>query len=438
MKIATIFLYEWKHFVRSPFKIIAVILFLVAGIYGLHNGYNLYNKQANEIEKVTEKIDLEKHQYLVHFENNEKGPKEKPWIDVTDPFWAIYLTDTYHFKKPQPTMIYAVGQTEQYGFFKNINAWSTVYDADMAEEIANPERLQIGTLDFSFVILFLLPLLLLILLYNVKGLENEQGFLPLIYVQTGSKNWWLLTRVCFYTLLSIILILGLMFYGVILNNIFEASTSVFWTIFTWFLAYLFIWIFIYFIILKFSKSTIVTTLQMIGFWVLFAFIIPATVHQYIAIKKPNNLMVDFIDLKRDGSSEIQKQGDSIIKLKVFKMYPELNSLDDSLKTSMNFNKKRFLGMGLLNNLLKKNSNAIERENCAKNELVQQTYWFNPITYFQNELNLATRTHYIDYQDFRNEIQVKIDEKFELMLMEIWKEVKVDKEIYLNYATQLNK
>ena len=101
-------------------------------------------------------------------------------------------------------MVYSIGQAEQYGFYKRVTFWASPYDADMAEEIANPERLQTGTLDFAFVLLFLLPLLLLILLYNIKSAEAEQGFLPLIEVQTASKNAWLLARMSFYFLLAFV------------------------------------------------------------------------------------------------------------------------------------------------------------------------------------------------------------------------------------------
>ena len=39
------------------------------------------------------------------------------------------------------------------------------------EEISNPERLANGSIDFSFLIIFLLPILLIILTYNISGLE---------------------------------------------------------------------------------------------------------------------------------------------------------------------------------------------------------------------------------------------------------------------------
>ena len=46
---------------------------------------------------------------------------------------------------------------------------------DMTRD-TNLERLQIGTLDFAFGLIFLLPLLLIILLHNLRSMESEQGF----------------------------------------------------------------------------------------------------------------------------------------------------------------------------------------------------------------------------------------------------------------------
>ena len=40
------------HFKRNPYKIGALILFFVAAIYGLQNGYTLYQTQTEEIEKI--------------------------------------------------------------------------------------------------------------------------------------------------------------------------------------------------------------------------------------------------------------------------------------------------------------------------------------------------------------------------------------------------
>jgi len=437
MRNLNIFLYELKHFVRSPFKIVALLLFITASIYGLQNGADLYEKQNAEIERINNESETEKETILTYFKNNVKGPKNRPWIDVTTPFWAIWNTPTYHFKKPSPAIVYNIGQTEQYGFYKAIGTSSSPYDADMAKEIANPERIQTGTLDFTFVILFLLPLLLLVLLYNIKGQEAEQGFLPLVFVQTGSKNWWIVSRTAFYAILLLFILFVLMFYGAMLTNVFERD-AVFWNFFLWVTSYLIFWVVIYFLILKYGKNTISNTLQMIGIWLFFAFIIPAAIQQWISIEKPTNLMIDIIDVKRDKTDEIYGQTNELTDKQLFNLYPNLKQTEVA-KDTIRIKKARRSSIRALINIAMKNATTnVEEDNRSKNKLISKTYWFNPLTYFQNKLNHLSETHYDDYQIYRNDIQNLIDKRIETMVLDIWNDVKVDKVKYLEYNKTLRK
>jgi len=436
MRNLTIFLYEWKHFVGSPFKIVAVLLFILASIYGLHNGADLYKKQNAEIERINKEAETKIETTLSYFENNQKGPENRPWIDVTSPFWALWHTPTYHFKKPSPALVYNIGQTEQYGFYKAIGTSSSPYDADMTNEISNPERIQSGTLDFSFVILFLLPLLLLVLLYNIKGQEAEHGFLPLVFVQTGSKNWWLLSRTAFYTLLLLLVLFGVMLYGAMLTNVFD-SEHVFGNIFLWVTLYLFFWVIIYFLILKYGKNTVSNTLQMIGVWLLFAFIIPATVQQWITIEKPTNLMVDLIDVSRDTKSEINAQSIQKIDAQLFELYPNLKNTKVAKENITTSGIRGLSTDALINVEMKNATKTIEEENESKNKLISKTYWFNPITYFQNKLNQLSNTHYNDYETYRNTIQKSVDKRNKIMVFDVWNDIKVNKEKYLEYITTLS-
>lgn len=430
MSALTIFLYEWKHFTRNPFKIVAVLLFTTAAIYGLHNGYNLYQNHTTEIEKIQETIATEKQKYLTQYEEGKLTDENRPWIDMSTPFWAIWNTPTYHLKTPSPAMVYSIGQAEQYGFYKRVTFWASPYDADMAEEIANPERLQTGTLDFAFVLLFLAPLLLLILLYNLKSAEAEQGFLPLIEVQAISKNSWLLARVLFYVQLTALVIICLLVYGAILTNVFNTAREAFGQMLLYSLLYLIFWSVLYFFILKNGKSILGNTLQMVGIWLLFAFIIPAIVHQSVSIAKPANLMTDFIEV-RDKQQDLYSN-DSLFQQKLFDLFPELvNSpvYQDSTKIDLATN---YSASALVNELKKESIQLIEEESEEKNSLVRATYWFNPVTFFQNRLNGIAQTHYNDYQQFRDGIQNFIDKQTALLVKELWNDVKVDKQKYLEY------
>ncbi len=436
MKSLNILLYEWTHFFRNPFKIIAVLLFVVAGIYGLRNGQHLYQNQMAEIEKIQEKIETDKQKYLAQYEEGKLVDANRPWIDMGNPFWAIWNTPTYQLKTPSPAIVYSIGQAEQYGFYKRVTFWASPYDADMAEEIANPERLQTRTLDFAFVLLFLLPLLLLILLYNIGSAEAEQGFLPLIEVQTAAKNSWLLARMAFYYLLVATVALVLLLYGAMLTDVFKATSNAFGQMLLYTVLYLSFWSVIFFFILKKGKNILGNTLQMVGIWLLFAFVIPAIVHQSISIIKPANLMTDFIDV-RDKQQDLYAN-DSLFQQKLIDLFPEITNspvYQDSTKIDLARNRS---ASALVNELKKESIQPIEQESKDKNSLIQATYWFNPVMFFQNSLNSISKTHYTDYQQFRDGIQTLIDKRTAVLIQELWNDTKVDKEKYLEYNQELSR
>ena len=190
-KYLNILKFEYFHLVNAPYKIISILLFAFSIIYGCQIGYVLFKKHDNEIKSIKSKNSDFENKMLVQYNELEQGLIEKPRRDPTIPYWAIWNTPSYALKNPSAMIVFSTGQAEQYGYYKKVTNWSTIFDNDLAEEIANPERLALGTLDFGFVVLFLTPILLVILLFNVGGLEKDNGFDELIYLNDISKNWQL-------------------------------------------------------------------------------------------------------------------------------------------------------------------------------------------------------------------------------------------------------
>jgi len=436
MKYLDVFLYEWQHFKHSPFKIIAIVLFMLASSYGLFNGARLYQKQKAEVDKIEQVIEEEEAQNIAAYEDGKTKSKARFWIDFTDPYQAISFSTFYHNKTPSPAMVYSIGQAEMYGFIKELSYWASPYDADLAEEIANPERLQIGTLDFAFALLYLMPLLLLVLLYNIKSAETEQGFMPLIEVQSASKDRWLLARISFYVVLLIVVIFSLIFFGGFLTNITLLLKKAIWQMFFYSFIYLLLWSVLYFFILRKGTSISGNTLIMTGFFLLFVFIIPAAVHQYVSIVKPANLMTEFIDAEREQQQKIFELTEKEFREKLTKLFPiipEELSTEEDLKFYLSRNQ---FGPALLNETKKESIEVIENENQEKNKLINSTFIFNPVSFFQNRFNSITETHYNNYQNYRTEIQDLVDAQIQLMVTDVWNEVKVDKERYMHYLNLL--
>ncbi len=429
--------YEWNHFIRTPYKVVSLVLFAAAAIYGLHNGKLLFDARLGEINKINEGVEEELQETLAYYERGEKGPADRPWVDLNTPFWAIWYTPTYCVKTPSPAIVYGVGQSEQFGYYKRITTHSTPYDADLTAEIANPERLQTGTLDFSFAVLFLMPLLLLILLYNLKGEEADKGFLNLIYAQTGRETSWLLSRIVFYVLVTAFVLLVLMFYGAMLTGVLAAKAGTFFSIYFWLILYLLFWSALYLLAIQFGRGSVSNALIMVGLWLLLAFVTPAAVHQWVSIQKPANLMLGFIDAQRDDRQQLFDEPLEVLQAKLNELYPEIKDspvLKDSIRLDIARNQSL---RGLANELTKASIKLVEAENAGRNDLISASFWVNPVLFFQNKLNQLTETHYRDFFKYRSDIQSLIDQRLKTMISDIWNEVKVDQKKYLEYHHKLS-
>ncbi|GAA5042643.1 hypothetical protein GCM10011506_45350 [Marivirga lumbricoides] len=427
----SIFLYEWNHLKHSSFKWISIILFLFAALYGLHNGKNLYEEQSAEIERIEAKNQQERVDNLASFSKDSDGGR------LSQPYLAIWFSHIYHYKKPSPALVYSIGQAEQFGYYKRVNIRASPYDEDMTNEIANPERLQVGMLDFTFVVLFLLPIVLLILVYDIKSIEVERGYLPLIRIQVGSLFSWILGRTLFYYVLLILLIIALLIYGAVLTDVLISDSMAFWNMLFYSFLYLSFWTLLYLVILYFGKSVMGNTLSMISIWIVFVFIIPAAVHQYIGIRKPVNLMTGMIDV-RDMKNDLYELEDSILRKQLFVLFPELKSSVTAKTDDQSFISKNLDYYAISNELMKNSLAPIKAESNEKNEMISSTYWFNPLTYFSNKLNRISETHYQDYEIYRNEIQLLVDKHIKRTILDTWNKVKVDQHQYEKYTIELSK
>ena len=433
MTFINIFLLEWKHFIRSPYKVIAISLFILASVYGIHNSVSLYQTQINEIAKIEKRVSEERQEFVKkHLVRDVSTNQNNNSRDYSSPYWALRQFPLYHFKKPSPSMVFSIGQSEQYGFYKRITFNSSPYDNDLSEEIANPERLQIGTFDFSFALLFLLPLVLMILAFNIKSNEIEQGFMSLIEVQVTFKNSWIIARVGFYSFLALLMSYGLILYGSFLMTSLQPIKTAIASMMLYTFFYILFWSTLFLFIIIKNKNLLSIILQMSFSFILFAFVTPGIVHQLLSINYPVNLMTDIIDV-RDQRQELYAQPHDVINSQLRIMYPQIENasiIDDSLKVKSALSQSI---PALVNNIKKNNIDIVEEEIKSKIDFVNKFNILNPIVAFQNKINALSKSHYDNYKAYRNEIQFLIDKQINVLIEDIWSGRKVDESRYKEYS-----
>jgi ABC-2 type transport system permease protein len=436
MKALNIFLFELKHFSRSKAKVLAYLLFVLASTYALYNGFDLQNKHQETIKSIEQKKQEGISEILSWYDEGKKGPEERPRIDITTPFWALWNLPTYTFKEPRPTLPLGIGQTEQYGYYKRVTNWSSVYDNDMVEELANPERLVNGNIDFSFMLIFLLPILLIIFTYNIYGLERDFSFDKLIVIQTGNKQKWISARLAFYSVLLIGTISVLILFVALKNNALANHATSIASLILISILYIIIWtIVFYFIILK-SKSSSAIAFKMIGVWLVFCVLIPGAVHQIASIKYPANYMTDYLDANRKEANDVYELTPDTLSAKLKIIYPDLANTIHGKESITDEGVVSNTLSAIINQMNKEAISKIELRNDAKNKFIASSYWYNPISMIHNKWNSITETDYFAYKSYRNNVQQSIDKKIELLVFECWDMKTVDKKAYENYLKLL--
>lgn len=274
---------------------------------------------------------------------------------------------------------------------------------------------------------------MIILTYNINGLEKDLNFDKLIVIQSGSTQKWILARLSFYSTILVATVSVLILVVALMHNSLTSEVLALVLLST---LYIIIWtLLFYFIILK-SDSSNSIAFKMISFWLIFCVLIPGAVHQLASLKYPANYMTDYLDANRKEAYEIYDLAPDTLSVLLKNIYPDLIKTEHGQDTLADEEIINNTVTAIVNQLNKTAIEKIEKQNEIKNKFIVSSYWYNPISFVQNKWNSLTATDYNAYQAYRNNVQKSIDKKIELLVFECWNKKKVDKNTFQNYLNIL--
>ncbi len=163
------------------------LAFMSLVFYGLFNGLvqaSLKNEALSTVLVAQEKRDAARRETLRRVMSGAEQPD--PFANPTDPAsMAGGFGARYAYMPISPLAPLAFGQSDllpDYYQVTNASKVTFMYDT----EIENPWNLLSGHFDLSFVIVYLVPLLIFGLSYNFLSSEREQGILKLLLSQPVS------------------------------------------------------------------------------------------------------------------------------------------------------------------------------------------------------------------------------------------------------------
>jgi ABC-2 type transport system permease protein len=318
--------------------------------------------------------------------------------DPTNPFFfGNRMGAKYAILPPAPLSIISTGQADLMPYYYKLTL-SKRQALIHSEELENPQILSNGTFDLSFVIIFLLPLLIIGLTYNVVSSEREQGTLALLLAETTAFERIVRTRYAFRYLIfnlgfTAFVGIGLLLFGV---NFTEAASDIaYLLLLTW--AYSAFWFGLSYCINSFGKASGYNAAVLTGAWLALVLLIPTVLSVYVNQAHPMPSRLDLITKTREIGDKLNKETDKQLS-RFYEEHAEFKP-DSSRFNPKEENAKRLFSRLSLETAIEDETKKFEEIAQKRQEVVNQYRFLSPAIFVQQSLNDAAGTGAERYADF---------------------------------------
>lgn len=261
------------------------LFFLCTGLYALHQGYTDKKAKTVTITAFRQQSDSLLNAMKAGISADTITAEGKAAYNrssrLNPGLWNSRLPS---FKLPVSTAIFNIGQGDVFPYYYLFAAENFEMQWLKQTEIANPLRSLSGHFDVSFWIVYLLPLMILLLLFNALSGERDNGNWRLIAAQGISEKAWLKSKLIAVALLAASLLLIIAFVGLVVNQIafrhgFAWSDGLF---FLSAVVYLCFWLSLFYFINSFRRPTAYNALVSGVAWIAICFVFPVIISKLAA------------------------------------------------------------------------------------------------------------------------------------------------------------
>ena len=383
----------FKNFIRSKGTKIGLIFLLLIGFISLLIGQQFQKKQHSNI---TEAALYQKE----HIARNTAFHKDEIGL-------LLYYIKFSLVNKTFPINSLAIGQRDVNPSIQSVTIRgleAQKYDA----ELNNPNNLLSGNIDFSFVLIYLYPLLIIAFTYNIISEEKESGTWKI--VATQSRNIFLYILKLFYIrILSLIILLTIvLFTGCLFLNI--PLDKSFFSFYILCILYILFWFGVCFYIVSLQKNSNFNAVILLTIWLFMVIILPAIINTYIANKYPVPEALELTLKQRNAYHEKWDMNKKITMDKFYNHYPQFKSYvlpeaefswlwyyamqqagdDDSAEQSRELEtklKQRNLASELIAQFIPTLHTQIQLNEIAKSDLGNQLLFLQKTKEFHEKLRL---------------------------------------------------
>lgn len=311
-----------KHEIRLLLRnkvlvyLFTIIFFML--LSSLWIGSSMYHKQLNTIQKIKDydtEITDSLQQRIARIESNHMVYPGFIWDDPTFAYnTARNEGPQFAVKQPFPLQALSIGQSDIQPFYYKVNITKKQY-LTYDGEIENSFLQFIGNFDFSFVVIYLFPLLIIVFTYNVLSSEKEQGTWVLLKTSNQSLARLISFRIGIrYVLFTLFfwLIVTTFLMGLIGGQFFR--TPNWWWMVACVSGYFAFWFALSLLINSFSMGSTVNAMTLIFIWLFTGIIVPGILQIGLNKVYPIPSRITMVNEERKAlNSYFEKDGQELTK-----------------------------------------------------------------------------------------------------------------------------
>ncbi len=321
---------EMKLLYRSNWLVLLVVCVFVLAAFAIRNGMDNKMKRSSDILLMEEQLHQKDSSMLSILQQIAVGEDTgiSNWRLPSEPMNIGYRNPRLAVMPPEVFSYVATGQSDMYTHFKSPTVYGNTFALDYAEMV-NPVQLLFGTFDVSFVIIYLLPLLIIAFTFNVLSKEKELGTLRLLGAQPISIRQWLVQKMTIrFLIFSFICLISIVLLQLLFARESFLDMSSLFRFLMLIVAYILFWFALATgINLKVNDSA-KNAFALIAIWLFIIVIIPAVMNQLSATFYPTPSRLKMINEIRAIQKENEEKQSEIMDA-YLKTHPEFAMGTDS-------------------------------------------------------------------------------------------------------------
>lgn len=303
----TIISIELKNIFRNKAFQIGFLAVFLFGLYGIYYGNSIIEKQRENVERI-EALEQEHIEHILHLagEDHTAGTQ-------------LYYMFFHTYNPPSEWAAFSLGQRDVLNY--NVKAKILALEGQIYDtELTNPLSLLVGNLDLSFVVIYLFPLLIIALGFNLISEEKETGVWSMIKTSGVSTLVFISYKILVRWLLVVGLLSVLLFIATIIFN--AHFDAVFWSILGISVGYVSFWFALIWLVNALGKNSNYNASFLVGCWITLCLMLPALGNTIINTTTPIHEAMETTLIQREAYHEKWDMPKKITMEKFYEEYPE--------------------------------------------------------------------------------------------------------------------